>query len=101
MARAAEKKPAPKRAPAKKAPAKKAPAKKAPTKMKVSDQLAIQLSHGWQLVTLSEPSDNVLTVLGSLHADNCGLRGRGCHRRSHSGRLGIVRSRDGLGVRCR
>ena len=44
MARAAAKKPAPKRAPAKKAPAKKAPAKKAPTKMKVSDQLAIQIS---------------------------------------------------------
>ncbi len=44
MARAAAKKPAPKRAPAKKAPAKKAPAKSAAPKMKVSDQMAIQIS---------------------------------------------------------
>ncbi|MCP5081636.1 MAG: amino acid ABC transporter ATP-binding protein [Alphaproteobacteria bacterium] len=39
MARAAAKKPAPK-----KAPAKKAPAKRAPSKMKVSDELAIQIT---------------------------------------------------------
>ncbi|NNF77196.1 MAG: amino acid ABC transporter ATP-binding protein, partial [Rhizobiales bacterium] len=39
MARAAAKKPAPK-----KAPAKKAPAKRAPSKMKVSEELAIQIT---------------------------------------------------------
>ncbi len=44
MARAAAKKPAPKRAPAKKAPAKKAPARKATPKMKVSDEVAIQIA---------------------------------------------------------
>ena len=44
MARAAAKKPAPKRAPAKKAPAKKAPVKKSSPKMKVSDQVAIQIA---------------------------------------------------------